>query len=183
MLKRFPCHITAHTAVQAIEDLCRQHDYAAADVAAIAIAGSRRMATVNNIAAPADIMLAQYSIPFCVALAHLHDPRDPRSYSDSTLNDPRLRALMQRLTITVAERQPAPLAAEVTVTLKDGRTLSRSVASFKGTPDEPLSRVELRDKFLLLTQACDRRTMAAMFERLQNLENEDRLDWIAIGGC
>src|SRR5437764_2384973 len=30
-LKRFPCHITAHTSVQAILDLRAQHDYAAAD--------------------------------------------------------------------------------------------------------------------------------------------------------
>ncbi|HEY7246633.1 MAG TPA: MmgE/PrpD family protein, partial [Xanthobacteraceae bacterium] len=73
-LKRFSCHITAHTPVQAVLDLRAQHGYAAADVASIHIAGNDKMAGVNNIRAPADIMMAQYSIPFCVALAHLRDP-------------------------------------------------------------------------------------------------------------
>jgi 2-methylcitrate dehydratase PrpD len=180
MLKRFPCHITAHTSVQAIEDLRAEHGYAPEDVVSIEIGGNQRMATVNNIAAPTDIMMAQYSIPFCVALAHVRDPRDPRSYDQRALDDPRVRSLMERISIVVAENRPTPLAANVTVTLKDGRELSRSVAGFKGTPEQPLTRVELRDKFLLLTDHCDRRAMATMFDRLQNLENEPELDWIAV---
>src|SRR5262249_58029332 len=92
-LKRFPCHITAHPPVQAILDLRAEHDYAAADVAAIHIAGNDKMATVNNIRAPADLMMAQYSIPFCVALAHHRDPRDPRSFNAAALADPPIRSL------------------------------------------------------------------------------------------
>jgi 2-methylcitrate dehydratase PrpD len=180
LLKRFPCHITAHTAVQAIEDLRARHSYFAADVASIEIGGNQRMATVNNISAPSDIMMAQYSIPFCVALAHVRDPRDPRSYDQGALDDPQVRALMQRITIAVAENRITPLAANVTVTLKDGRKLACTVADFRGTPEQPLSRVELRDKFLLLTHHCDRRAMAAMFDRLQNLENESDVDWIGV---
>ena len=77
MLKRFPVHITSHTSVQAIEDLRREHGYDAADVASIHIAGNQKMATVNNIPAPADLMMAQYSLPFCVALAHHRDRARP----------------------------------------------------------------------------------------------------------
>ncbi len=88
MLKRFPCHITAHTSVQAILDLRAEHGYAAADVVSIHIGGSEKMARVNNIPSPADIMMAQYSVPFCVALAHVRDPRDPVLNGDPPL--PRL---------------------------------------------------------------------------------------------
>ena len=104
MLKRFPVHITSHTSVQAIEDLRREHGYAADDVASIHIAGNPKMATVNNIPAPADLMMAQYSLPFCVALAHHNEPRDPRSFSAATFNDPAIRALARRVTITVSRR-------------------------------------------------------------------------------
>jgi 2-methylcitrate dehydratase PrpD len=180
MLKRFPCHITAHTSVQAILDLLAEHGYAGADVAAIHIAGNDRMARVNNIPSPADIMMAQYSIPFCVALAHTRDPRDPRSFNDDALRDPQITSLAQRVTITVGEDRPTPLAAVVTVTLQDGRVLKRSVADFKGTPESPLDRNELRDKFLLLTRHCTGNDMGEMFDRLQNLENETNLDWIAV---
>ncbi len=181
MLKRFPCHITAHTSVQAILDLRAAHGYAAADVTAIHIAGNDKMARVNNIPSPADIMLAQYSVPFCVALAHVRDPHDPRSFDASALHDAPIRSLAKRVTITIAKDPPTPLAADVTVTLKDGRVLRRSVADFKGTPEQPLDRSELREKFLLLTRHCGAGEMGDLFDRLQNLEHEADLGWIAVG--
>jgi 2-methylcitrate dehydratase PrpD len=179
-LKRFPCHITAHTSVQAIIDLVAEHGYAAADVTSIHIAGNDKMAGVNNIPSPADIMMAQYSIPFCVALAHMRDPRDPRSFDETALRDPQIRALAQRVKITVAEERPTPLAAAVTVTLRDGRVLGCSVADFKGTPAHPLEPGELREKFLMLTRHCTADDMGAMLDRLQDLESEPDLDWIGV---
>jgi 2-methylcitrate dehydratase PrpD len=182
MLKRFPCHITAQTSVQAILDLRAAHGYAAADVAAIHIAGNDKMARVNNIPSPPDIMLAQYSVPFCVALAHVRDARDPRSFDESALQDAQIRSLAQHVTTTIAKDPPTPLAADVTVTLRDGRVLKRSIADFKGTPEQPLDGTELREKFLLLTRHCGAGDMGGLFDRLQNLEHETDLGWIAVGG-
>jgi 2-methylcitrate dehydratase PrpD len=179
-LKRFPCHITAHTSVQAIIDLVAEHGYVGADVRSIHIAGNDKMAGVNNIPSPADIMMAQYSIPFCVALAHLRDPHDPRSFDETALRDLQIGALAQRVKITVAKERPTPLAAVVTVTLHDGRVLARSVADFKGTPEDPLEQRELREKFLMLTRHCTGDDMGGMFDRLQDLENQPDLDWIGV---
>jgi 2-methylcitrate dehydratase PrpD len=179
-LKRFPCHISAHTSVQAILDLRAEHGYAAGHVASIYIGGSEKMAGVNNIPSPADIMMAQYSIPFCVALAHYRNPRDPRSFDETALADAQIRSLARRVTISVAEQRPTALAANVSVTLKDGRVFKRTVAQFKGTPEEPLDGAELREKFLLLTHHCPPDVVGSMFERLQDLESETNLDWIGL---
>src|SRR6185369_3710703 len=134
----------------------------AADVASIDIAGNQKMATVNNIPVPADLMMAQYSLPFCVALAHHLEPRDPASFSMKSFNDPAIRSLATRVTISVADeaRHGHTIASTVTVTLKDGRSLVRRVESFKGTPEQPLDRAAMREKFLLLTKACDPKAMA-----------------------
>lgn len=180
MLKRFPCHISAHTSVQAIEDLRAEHRYSGADVQSIAIAGTEKMATINNIAQPSDLMMAQYSIPFSVALAHYRNPRDPRSFNAAAVADPAIRALAAKVSVTVADeaRHARALASDVTVRLKDGRVLNRRVTDFKGTPESPLNADEMREKFLLLTRHCDEREMTRLFERLQNLENERALDWV-----
>jgi hypothetical protein len=66
------------------------------------------------------------------------------------------------------------------VRLKDGRELARRVTSFKGTPERPLARAELREKFLLLTKRLGYDPMAALFERLQGIENEKALDWLNV---
>jgi len=182
MLKRFPVHITSHTSVQAIEDLRREHGYAGSEVAAIAIAGNQKMATVNNIPSPADLMMAQYSLPFCVALAHYQDARDPASFNLRSFNDKAIRALATRVSISVSDeaKHGHTIAATVTVTLNDGRVLTRRVDSFKGTPEQPLSRDEMREKFLLLTRHCDGKAMVRLFERLQNIEDEKSLDWVKV---
>ena len=46
---------------------------------------------------PTDIMLAQYSVPFNLAIAAYYDPRDPSVYNDRTAAEPRLRDLARRV--------------------------------------------------------------------------------------
>ena len=60
----------------------------------------------HNIQEPADLMLAQYSIPFCVALALHREARDPESFDETALRDPHIRALCRRVWLV-----PAPGAA------------------------------------------------------------------------
>jgi 2-methylcitrate dehydratase PrpD len=181
MLKRYACHITAHNPVEATLDLRSEHKFVAADVAEIVIAGNERMAKTNNIPAPPDMMLAQYSIPFSVALSLYRDPVDPRSFDDSAVHDRAILDLAARTRMTIVPGQDRrDLAATVTIKLKDGRELSRRVTSFKGTPERPLDRPELRQKFLLLTQRLGQDRMAPLFDRLQAIENEPNLDWLNV---
>ena len=64
----------------------------------------------------------------------------------------------------------------VTITTTDGRELTRRVEAFMGAPARPFDRTAMREKFLMLTrkQAAAER----MFERLQNSEEEDSLEWL-----
>ena len=94
VLKRYPVHATAHAAVRAVRDLHAEHGFAGGDVEAITVTGNKRMIERHAIAEPADLMLAQYSIPFCVALSLFREARDPESYDESTLADP---AIEQKL--------------------------------------------------------------------------------------
>jgi 2-methylcitrate dehydratase PrpD len=180
-LKHYACHGTAQNPIEAIEDLRGENKFSAADVASITIAGNDRVVKRNNIPAPAEKMMAQYSVPFSVALSLYRDARDPRSFDDAVVHDRDILDLASRTKMTVAAGQDhRDPTTNVTVRLKDGRELSRRVSSFKGTPAHPLNRAELKDKFLLLTRHLDRGKMEAMFERLQNIENEKSLDWLSI---
>jgi 2-methylcitrate dehydratase PrpD len=179
LFKRFPAHITAQTPVLAIEELKAAHKFTGADVAAISIAGEERVAKVNNIPAPADLMMAQYSVPFCVALALYRDPRDPQSFTDAAVRDPDIRALAARVTITIDPDAHGALASTVTVALKDGRAFTRRVEHFKGTPANPLDAEEMHEKFMLLTRKYPEADMARMYARLQGLEKERDLGWLS----
>jgi 2-methylcitrate dehydratase PrpD len=181
MLKRYACHITAHNPVEALLDLRAEHKFAPADVAAITIAGNARMAKDNNIPAPTDMMLAQYSIPFSVALALYRDPIDPHSFDENVVHDRAILDLASRTKMVIVPAQDRrDLAATVTVRLKDGSEVSRRVTSFKGTPERPLDRDGVREKFLLLSARVGRERMIPLFDRLQNLESEKSLDWLSV---
>ena len=75
---------------------------------------------------------------------------------------------------------PTPIASTVTVTMRDGKVFSSEVADFRGTPDNPLTEPELRDKFLLLTREHNSSAMSALFDRLLKIEEEAILDWISV---
>jgi 2-methylcitrate dehydratase PrpD len=141
------------------------------------------VAKVNNIPAPTDLMMAQYSVPFCVALALYRDARDPQSFTDAAVRDPDIRALAARVTITVDPDVHAhgTLASTVTVVLKDGRTFAHRVEYFKGTPKNPLNPDEMRDKFLRLTRKYREGDMTRLFARLQQLEQEPDLGFVSAG--
>jgi 2-methylcitrate dehydratase PrpD len=181
MIKRYACHITAHTPVEAMLNLRKQHGFTADDIASIGVAGNRRMATVNNIPEPADALLAQFSIPFCVALSMYRNPVDPRSFDEHVAQDEKIRALSRKIRMTMTPGQPnSDLASTVTVTLTDGRTFSEEVTAFSGTPERPLDRAGLREKFMLLTRDHPEKAMSQLFDRIQNIEKEKNLDWLRV---
>ena len=175
VLKRYPCHATAHPAVKAVRDLQAAYGFAGGDVASITVTGTRRMVERHNILEPPDQMLAQYSIPFCVALALYREARDPESYDMSALADPAIRALTRKVKLMpeAGEVHGAP-GSHVTITLTDGRVFEQYETGGMLEPGE------LPDKFARLT----RKAMAGsggparIYKRLMALEDEATLDWL-----
>src|SRR5207244_7248472 len=121
-----PVHATAHAAVRAVRDLQAEHGFLGDEVEAITVTGNRRMVERHNIAEPADLMLAQYSIPFCVALSLYREARDPESYDEGALADPQIRALCRRVKLVPEPNgEHGGTASTVTITLADGRRFER----------------------------------------------------------
>jgi len=114
--------------------------------------------------------MAQYSAPFNVAVAFYRDPKDPRSFSEDSLKDVAIRALARKVKLEVlAGNKGNQKATRVTVTLKDGRRLVQEMDDFPGMPSKPLSRDELRRKFLMLTESLP--AAERMFTQLIELES------------
>jgi len=170
VLKRDPCHATAHAAVRAVRELQAAHGFGGSDVEPIAITGTERMIERHNILEPADLMLAQYGIPFCVALALHREARDPESFDETALRDPQIRELCRRVRLVPGEEHDRSI---VTIELADGRRFERHAENGMLEPGE------LEDKFLRLTrQTLSEPRAAVLFERLQRLEDEKDLNWL-----
>ena len=174
VLKRYPCHATAHAAVKAVRDLQAEHGFAGGQVEAVTVTGSERMVERHNILEPADLMLAQYSIPFSVALALHREARDPESWDETALSDPEIRALTRRVRLVPDTGVGhGGTGSTVTVALADGRRLERRAESGMLEPGE------LADKFRRLTRnALGEGGAGRLFDRLQRIDEADSLDWL-----
>lgn len=151
-MKRYPCHVTAQPAVQALRGMMREHGFSAADVQGLSLRMASKVVSHHDIRAPGDVMTAQYSAPFCVALALHRDPDDPRSFDESALRDAGIRRVCELIDLGVGDDLPTAWSARIEVTLRDGRQLRTLANSFKGMPDEPMDAAELRHRFALLTE-------------------------------
>jgi 2-methylcitrate dehydratase PrpD len=171
-LKRYSCHATAQVPVTLTLDLMAQHKIAGDDVAGIAIAANEKTVSHHAINEPQDMTMAQYSTPFCVALALYLDPMDPRSFSEKRLNDPKIRALAKSAKVEHFQGASSPVAQDCRITLKlrNGKEISAQGNNFKGTPTTPLSRPELLEKFLKLTAHRDRAKAERLFSQLAESE-------------
>ena len=99
----------------------------------------------------------------------LRDPDDPRSFDESAVQDPAIRATAKSLELKQRAGEGSVRSSTVTVTLKDGRKVSKRRDSYKGMPAEPLTTEDLKRKFMLLTGGAGDAVSAARFERLEKM--------------
>jgi 2-methylcitrate dehydratase PrpD len=95
---------------------------------------------------PGTILEAQLSLHYALAHVLVHGHLSPRDFSPGKLADPGLNGLQSRMTVSV---DPAlgGTGARVEVDLRDGRSLTRTVAESRGDPGNPFTVDQLRDKF------------------------------------
>ena len=151
-------------------------------VVLIGVGGIEKLVTHHAIYQPKDLMMAQYSIPFCVALSIYFDPTDPESFDEKKLKDKRILAMMRKVKLKVdheIEHKGWDRAARVTIDLGKKQRHSALVIHFKGTPKNPLSQLEVRDKACKLTrEMLPERQLERLVETVDNLENIDDVSCI-----
>jgi 2-methylcitrate dehydratase PrpD len=147
-----------HTAAQLLAQLRGDAPLSADNVQAVRVGVSKFAARNNGDPSPVDTMGAQYSIPYCAAVALLADPKDPAMFSEQALANPELRKVAGRVALFVDERAesvyPNQLAARVELVLRDGQVRTAAALDAHGTPNDPGSDAERRERFLKLGSAA-----------------------------
>ena len=176
-IKRYACHINAHAPIEGLEKLTQQNGFDPRDVRDITVAGIEKLVTHHAIYQPKDLMAAQYSIPFCVALSLYCDPKDPESFTEKRISDEKILTMMRKVHLRVdpeIEKKGWDRAARVTLSLRDGRRPSVLVVHFKGTPHNPMSRSELEEKARNLTRhLLSERKLERLVETVRSAEKMD----------
>lgn len=132
----------------------------------------------NGSVAPPDTMGAQYSLPYCAALALTADPGDPANFAPGAIDDPARRELARRIEL-VADAQmeavyPKHYGARVELELANGERRGSAVLDPHGMPADPCTEPERLDKFSRLASSV--KPSAAVAEIVRKVRNAERLN-------
>jgi 2-methylcitrate dehydratase PrpD len=171
--KRYGCHVTAHAPVQLLRSWIEPRGLSGDDIASIEMEMSGKVISHHDERDPADLMLAQYSVPFTTALAAYHDPNDPRVFSEQTMRDPRVRQLAQMIVLNERSGQAKGWGVIMKITLNNGEVLQGELDSHLGCPEQPLTEAGLRTKFDGLIKDEPQQLRATLFDALMRIEQCD----------
>jgi 2-methylcitrate dehydratase PrpD len=124
------------------------------EIKQVRIGVSSYAAKNNGEPAPVDTMGAQYSFPYCAALALTADPTDPGLYQGKALDDPERRALGRRVELYMDEQMeaayPKHYGSRIELTLASGERRTSFVLDPHGFPADPVTAPERIEKFTRL---------------------------------
>lgn len=136
---------------------------------------------------PGTTVDAQFSIPYAVATSILRGPPMPAHFTDEAIRDPAVLALCRKVKgipdLDYEKGYPARFPTEVTIRLKDGRSVSLYADLPSGDPENPIYdrpgrfEQEIVDKFraLLALQPQYRDRCDRMIEVTSTVDKEPRL--------
>ena len=174
-VKVFPCCSWIQAPVQQLVSLRGAKPLAASQIEAVRIGINSYAKRINAEPAPVDTMGAQYSIPYCTALALTGDPHDPGMYSGAALDDATRRRIAATAELFVDPEMeavyPRHYGASVEVRLTDGRTLSSIILDPHVMPADPVTETERLDKFArLASRVLPQQTIERAIQSVRTLD-------------
>ncbi len=168
--KLYACCRHVHAPVDAMLSVTGQHHINANDIDAIEVETTSGALRISNREQPENLIDAQYSVPYCLALAALHGPQALLPLTAESLAHDEVTRLAKKVTLSLSSEFdalfPAKTLARVTITCGD-QTFVSPVTAPKGEATNPLSWAELEAKFsaatrMVATQAQQNQVLRSM---------------------
>jgi 2-methylcitrate dehydratase PrpD len=156
-MKTYPCHITAHPLIYALLEMMKEFNFSAKDISTCHLTVPEKVLSHHDIRQPKDIKQAQYSVPFCLAIAMNHDVLNPNVFTDAITKDVQVLENCKKITMSAYNDQikRSSWTSNIAITLTNGQSYSRESDYFIGSPDNPLTLAQLSNRFQNHTQNCD----------------------------
>jgi 2-methylcitrate dehydratase PrpD len=144
--KPFACGIVIHPALDAAIQLRNEYKLSEDQIARIDLKVHPLVIELTGKKTPKIGLEGKFSIYHSVAVAIIEGAAGERQYSDRAVNDPKVIALRERVVATI---DPAikPEQVDMTISLKDGRTLHNYIEHAIGSLEVPMSDQQLEAKF------------------------------------
>lgn len=172
--KRYPCGGLGHTAIDATLEL--RDSIKVADVVSIKTSITKNAASRIGDKYPTSIESAKFSMPYVAAYTALYGPPMLKAFTEEAIRDEAVKALARKVTIAI-DPEFADLIddspSRVTVTLADGRSVERMRYYASGTPQVPLTKEQVEEKFFTCAErAVDKASAVKIFAFLNRFDEQ-----------
>jgi 2-methylcitrate dehydratase PrpD len=183
-VKNHGCCGHTFAAIDGAKALQAAHGLKAEDITSVTVATygtALKVAGGRTVESP---FQGKFSLPYVVATSLVHGNARIDAFSTERLHDAPTRRLMERIEMKIdAELDatfPKQRAARIEIETRDGRRFAHLQHTRKGDPDDPLSDVELDEKFLELSSPVLGRAAAQQaLGELHRLETRGDSDLLA----
>jgi 2-methylcitrate dehydratase PrpD len=145
--KPFPTDIAIHPGIDAMLQLKSEHGFASGDIDRVSITASDLAATFCDRPSPADELEAKFSLQHWVAASALYGTARLEQGRVDVVRDPEVQRLRAAIQVT-ADPEMAFDATTMTIELKDGRRLERSIVHCVGSAKSPMQDSDIEAKFI-----------------------------------
>ena len=151
-IKPYPSGSLSHPAQDTLLDLVREYDIRPEQVERIDVGVNSHVPNALIHTRPTTALEGKFSLQFQMSIGVLERAAGIAQFVDAKVREPRTRAMMERVHVYVDPEIEAlgynEMRMKVHITLQDGRKLSGYAEAAKGHPKKPMSRSDLRDKFM-----------------------------------
>ena len=100
---------------------------------------------------PANGYAGKFSTPYCIAAGFVRGNVGLSDFSDAAVRDPAVLALAAKVRYQIDPKNPYPknFTGHIRATLRDGSVVEERQPYMRGGAQEPLTRADIEDKFLL----------------------------------
>lgn len=182
-VKNYPMNATLHAPVEALLKIVREHDLHHTDIKEIDAAWQRVEPFLAK-RVVSTVVGAQASLPFALAVAAVRGKITVEEFTDETVADPVVQAMIQRTTVhqdtELYEQVKNSMPGRVTVRTKDGREITDEVLYPKGNPRNPMTEDEFKAKFMgMAERVLGKQQSDELYERARGLEGVEDVSELA----
>jgi 2-methylcitrate dehydratase PrpD len=179
--KPFASCLYTHPAIDGVIHLRNEHRLRPEDVETIQCRVSKFCMDAACKPNPQTGLEGKFSTPYCIAIALIEGKAGEDLFQDMMTRNPSIKAVMRK--VRVEERKEfKEEQAEITIRLRNGKSLKHKVEHPLGDPKNPLSDQALEEKArILLRSVLSKERVDSLLKKLwafESIENVGELAWV-----
>jgi 2-methylcitrate dehydratase PrpD len=179
-IKPYSCCRHHHAAIDAVFQIMKTESIDPDKIEEVEIRTYSTAVTRPHRYAPLNILDAQFSYPYIIAVAILEGAVMPWQFTEEKIRDPRIHEMAKKVFVVedpeMTELYPDKWPAMVTIKMNNDRKYDCRVDLAKGEPENPLTNEELHNKFVsLATTVINEEKIDRIIKMVSKLQELDEL--------